>query len=45
MAAAADDDMECSDLDLGDREQVLLRGLTQEQYEAHCQELTRLQAV
>ncbi len=38
-------DSEGGDLDLGDREGLLLRGLSQEQYHAHCQELARLQAV
>ncbi len=39
------DDDQCGDVDLGDREGLLLRGLSQDQYQAHCQELTRLQAV
>ncbi|XP_064386022.1 HAUS augmin-like complex subunit 3 [Halichondria panicea] len=38
-------DSEGGDLDLGDREGLLLRGFSQEQYHAHCQELARLQAV
>lgn len=38
-------DPQFGDLDLGNTEQVLLRGVSQEQHQRHCQELARLQAV
>ena len=34
-----------SEVDLGDSEQVLLRGVSEEQHQQHCQELARLQAL
>ena len=34
-----------SEVDLGDSEQVLLRGVSEEQHRQHCKELARLQAV
>ena len=40
-----DDATQFSEVDLGDSEQVLLRGVTEEQYQHHCQELARLQAL
>lgn len=45
LVSNPEDTAEFSEVDLGDSEQVLLRGVTEEQHREHSQELARLQAL
>ena len=43
--SSQEDGAQFSEVDLGDTEQVILRGVNEEQHQQHCQELARLQAL
>ena len=45
VESSPEDAAEFGEVDLGDREQVLLRGVTEEQHGKHRHELARLQAL
>lgn len=45
VESSPEDAAEFGEVDLGDREQVLLRGVTEEQHSKHRHELARLQAL
>lgn len=43
--APGEADTKFSEVDLADSDTALLRGVTEEQHQKHCQELSRLQAL
>ena len=45
VQSGLDNHAQFSEVDLGDSEQMLLRGVTEEQHQEHCKELARLQAL